>query len=116
MDAVRRAVATSAQVATGTSASRKWMVTSGTITIEVNFVEDAGVTCTALVINLEGSITGTSFFILASHTLTAAERTAKCSMFHVVDKPIVYVRTNITTLTQTGEGDVKVTIDLLSYD
>jgi len=116
MDAVRRAVATSGQVAIGASASRKWMVTSGVITVEVSFTTDDGVTCTALVIDLEGSVTGNYFFTLASHTLTALERTAKCAMFHVIDKPIVYVRTNITTLTQTGEGDVKVTIDLLSYD
>jgi len=116
MDAVRRAVTTSGQVAIGASASRKWMVTNGTITVEVSFVTDAGVTCTALVIDLEGTITGNYFFTLASHTFTAAERTNKCCMFHVVDKPIVSVRTNITTLTQTGVGDVAVTIDLLSYD
>ena len=116
MDAVRRAVATSAQVAIGTSASRKWAVSNGTITVEVSFTVDAGVACTALVIDLEGSITGNYFFILASHTLTATERTNKCCMFHVVDKPIVCVRTNISTLTQTGVGNVAVTIDLLSYD
>jgi hypothetical protein len=116
MDAVRRAVATSAQITTGVSTQRKWAVTSGTITIEVNFEEDAGVVCTGLVIDVEGSITGNSFFTLASHTSTSAERTAHCAMFHVVDKPIVWIRTNITTLTQTGIGDVKVTIDLLSYD
>ena len=116
MDAVRRAVTTSQQTATGVSASRKWMVTSGVITIEVNFTEAVGVTCTALTVDVEGSIVGTNFYTLASHTLTAAERTLKCCMFHVVDKPIVFVRTNITKLTQTGVGDVAVTVDLLSYD
>lgn len=116
MDAVRRAVSTSAQITTGFSFSRKWMVTNGTTTIEVSFVTDVGVVCTALTVDLEGSITGNYFFTLASHTLTSTERTNKCCMFHVVDKPIVWVRTNITTLTQTGVGDVKVTIDLLSYD
>jgi hypothetical protein len=116
MDAVRRAVATSAQIATGVSVQRKWMVTSGTITVEASFAVDDGVVCTALTIDLEGSITGEHFFTLASHTFTAAERAVKCAMFHVVDKPIVWVRTNITTLTKTGVDDVKVTIDLLSYD
>jgi hypothetical protein len=118
MDAVRRAVATSNQLASGVSNQRRWAVTSGTITVEVGFAEDAGTTCTALVIDLEGSITGdvNRFFTLASHSFTSAERTAKCAMFHVVDKPIVWVRTNITTLTKVGGGDVKVTIDLLSYD
>ena len=116
MDAVRRAVSTSQQTAIGVSASRKWAVTSGVITVEVSFTVDAGVVCDALVIDLEGSITGNYYFTLASHTFTSVERTAKCCMFHVVDKPIVSVRTNITKLEQTGVGDVKVTIDLLSYD
>jgi hypothetical protein len=116
MDATRRAVSTSEQTTVGPSATRRWAVTSGTITIEVSFAVDAGVVCTALVVAVEGSITGDNYFALASHTLTAAERTAQCSMFHVVDKPIVSIRTNITTLTSTGVGDVRVTVNLLSYD
>ena len=116
MDAVRRAVSTSQQTAIGVSASRKWAVTSGVITVEVNFECDAGVVCTALAVDVEGSITGVKFFTLASHTFTSSERAVKAAMFHVVDKPIVSVRTNITVLTQTGVGDVKVTVDLLSYD
>lgn len=116
MDAVRRAVSTSEQVATGVSTSRKWMVTSGTITVEASFTVDAGTVCTGLTIDLEGSITGVNFFVLASHTFTSLEKSNQCAMFHVVDKPIVWVRTNITTLTKVGAGDVKVTIDLLSYD
>jgi hypothetical protein len=116
MDAVRRAVSTSKQIAIGASASRKWAVTTGIITVEVFFTCAAGVVCTGLVIDVEGSITGDRFFTLASHTFTVAERANKCAMFHVVDKPIVWVRTNITALTQTGVGDVEVTIDLLSYD
>lgn len=116
MDATRRAVSTSEQTTVGASFARRWAVTSGTITIEVKFEEDIGVTCNALVVAVEGSITGNNYFALASHTFTAAERAAKCSMFHVVDKPVVFIRTNITTLSSTGVGDVRVTIDLLSYD
>jgi hypothetical protein len=116
MDAVRRAVVTSQQIAIGASAARKWAVTSGTMTIEVSFVCDVDVTCTALVVDIEGSITGNYFFALASHTLTTNERANTACMFHIVDKPIVWVRSNISTLTKTGVGDVKVTIDLLSYD
>jgi hypothetical protein len=116
MDATRRAVSTSEQTATGVSAARKWAVTSGVITIEVSFEEDAGVVCTALVVAVEGSITGVNYFAIGSHNFSSAERTAKCCLFHVVDKPIVYVRTNITKLTSTGVGDVRVTINLLSYD
>jgi hypothetical protein len=116
MDAVRRAVATSEQVNTGVSKSRKWAVTNGVITVETSFVTDVGIVCTALTIDVEGSITGNFWFALASHSFTAAELTAQACMFHIVDKPIVWIRTNITTLTQTGLGNVSVTVDLLSYD
>jgi hypothetical protein len=116
MDATRRAVSTSEQITTGPSAARKWAVTSGTITVEASFDTDIGVVCSDLTIAVEGSITGVNYFALASHTFTTVEKTAKCSMFHVVDKPVVYIRTNITALASSGEGDVRVTVNLLSYD
>jgi hypothetical protein len=116
MDAVRQAVSTFQQIAEGESRSRKWMVTSGTVTIEAYFEEDAGTTCTDLIIELEGSLTGLNYFTLAAHKFTKLERTNKCAMFHVIDKPIMWLKTNIVTLTKTGAGDVKVTINLLSYD
>ena len=116
MKVVRRAVVTSQQTAIGVSVARRWMLASGVITVEAAFTTDVGVICTGLVIAVEGSITGVNYFAIASRTFTAAERTAKCSMFHIVDKPVVWIRTNITTLTQTGVGDVKVTVNLLSYD
>ena len=116
MWAVRRAVVTSGQTAIGTSASHKWQVASGTVTIEVSFSCAAGVSCTSLIIGVEGSITGSYYFALASHTFTSTELANKACMFHIVDKPIVWIRSNITTLTQTGVGDVSITVDLLSYD
>jgi hypothetical protein len=116
MNFIRRAVATSGQTAVGVSVSRRWAVTTGVITVEAAFEVDAGVTCTALTIDIEGSLTRNNFFPLASHAFTSAERTARCCMFHVIDKPITWVRTNITKLTSTGVGDVRVTVDLLSYD
>lgn len=116
MNCMRRAVVTSGQSATGVSVSRRWAVTTGVITIEAAFEVDAGVVCTALTIDIEGSLTRNNFFALASHSFTSAERIARCCMFHVIDKPITWVRSNITKLTSTGVGDVRVTIDLLSYD
>ncbi len=114
---LRQAHLTSGQTAVGKSNPKQWAsASSGTMTIEVFFSVAAGVVCTALVIDLEGSITGLNYFALASHTLTATELTAKCCMFHVVDKPIKWIESNITTLTQTGVGDVSVTVAALSTD
>jgi len=62
---------------------------------------------TALVISIEGSLDGTNFVSLASHTLTAAEISAKLSLFHIVNKLVSYVRGNITTLTGTGTVTVE---------
>lgn len=54
---------------------------------------------TAVTVDLEGSLDGTTFEQLATHDFTGAEITAQSAMFHVVDKPVRYIRTNITTLT-----------------
>lgn len=113
---VRRAVVAKDQADVGTSTARRWMIASGVITAEAIFEEDPATTCTALVIELLGSISGVKYFVLASHTFTTLEKTNNCAMFHVVDKPIMFIKTNISTLTKTGDGDVKVTINLLSYD
>lgn len=114
---IRQAVLVSGQKTTGESISKTWTsVASGTVTVEVFFTEDAGTACTALEIDLEGSVTSLNYFALANHTLTALELAAKCCMFHVVDKPIRMLRSNIVTLTKTGGGDVAVTVAALSTD
>jgi len=64
-------------------------------------------TVTALVVDLEGSIDGTSWFQIATHTFTAGEITAKQAMFHLVNAPVPKVRVNITTYTGTGPVTVK---------
>ena len=89
-------------------------VPSGKMTVEVSFTEGAATTCSALTIDIEGSLTGNSWFALASHTLTSGERTAKAAMFHVVDKPVLYIRGNITTLTKTGVNNVTVSAWLVA--
>jgi hypothetical protein len=66
---------------------------------------------TAVTVDLEGSLDGTTFFALASHVFSAGELTAEGAMFHVVDKPVTYVRINLTTLTAGTEPTVTVKYD-----
>lgn len=114
---IRQAHLTSGQTVIGASNAKIWSsAASGTMTIEVFFSVDAGVVCTSMVIDIEGSITNLNFFPLASHTLTSVQLTAKCCMFHIVDKPIKWLRSNIVTLSKTGVGDVAVTVAVLSTD
>lgn len=54
---------------------------------------------TAVTVDLEGSLDGTTFFALGTHPFTGDELTATAAMFHVVDKPVSYVRLNLTVLT-----------------
>lgn len=54
---------------------------------------------TAVTVGLEGSLDNTTWVSLASHIMTAAELTATKAMFHVIDKPVRYVRINLETLT-----------------
>lgn len=54
---------------------------------------------TAVTLDLEGSLDDSTWISLASHIMTAAELIATAAMFHVVDKPVRYVRLNLTTLT-----------------
>ena len=102
------------KTATGTGTSHQLVTPSGRFTVEASFTLGAATTCDSLTIDIEGSVTGSNWFAIASHTFTAAERSAAASMFHIVDKPIAYLRGNITTLTKTGVNNVTVTAWLLS--
>ena len=62
---------------------------------------------TAVTVDLEGSLDGVTFFVLSSHAFSGAEITAEAAMFHVVDKPVNFVRLDLTTLT--GGTDPTVT-------
>lgn len=61
------------------------------------------VVATAVTVALEGSLVGGSaskgWFVLASHAFTAGEITQEAAMFHIADKPVKFVRANLTTLT-----------------
>ena len=63
---------------------------------------NTGGSATVVVVDLEGSIDNSHWHTLYSYTFTAAELTAKQAMFCVVNKPVEYVRANVTTLTETG--------------
>lgn len=54
---------------------------------------------TAVTVDLEGSLDNVSWSSLASHIMSAGELSAGLAMFHVVDKPVRYVRNNLTLLT-----------------
>jgi hypothetical protein len=54
---------------------------------------------TAVTVDLEGSLDNVTWSSMASHVLTAGELTATAALFHIVDKPVRYVRTNVTVLT-----------------
>lgn len=57
------------------------------------------VVATAATVDLEGSLDNSTWFSLDSHAFNAAEITATSAMYHVVNRPVRYVRLNLTTLT-----------------
>ena len=70
-------------------------------TVQVEFTNSGG-GVTALIVDLEGSLDDVNFYQLASYTFTSGDLTALGAMFHVINKPVEYIRANITTLTETG--------------
>ncbi len=83
--------------ATATGASATWKVnrTPRNHSVQITITGAP----TAVTVDLEGSLDGTTWVSLASHILSAAELTATQALFHVVDKPTRRVRANLTTLT-----------------
>ena len=57
---------------------------------------------TVLVVGLEGSVDNSKWYTLYSYTFDAADLVAKQAAFCVVNKPVEFVRVNLTTLTETG--------------
>lgn len=76
-------------------------------TTQVVFTNSGG-SLTALILDLEGSLDGISWFQLDTKTFSSAEITAKGTMFHTVNRVVGYIRVNITTLTETGTTAVTV--------
>ena len=73
---------------------------------------------TALVVALEGSITGTTYEALdTAITLSGGQLTAKYALSRIIDKPCAFIRANPTTVTITGStGTVTLTIKILPID
>jgi hypothetical protein len=114
MGSLRRALVCDGKTSTGLSVAHQLVTPSGMLTAEASYTEGTATTCTALTVEIEGSVTGVNYFAISSHTFTSAERSAKCAMFHIADKPVEYIRINITTLTKTGVNDVAVSVSILS--
>ena len=76
-------------------------------TVSVFFTNSGG-SVTALAVSLEGSLDGSNFFELGSHTFDATDLSAQGAMFHVAHKPVEYVRARITSLAETGTTAVYV--------
>lgn len=86
-----------AATATGASSSLKVSQIPSQHTVQATM--GGTVVATAVTVDLEGSLDGTTWATLASHAFSAGEITAEAALFHVVDKPVKYVRANLTTLT-----------------
>ena len=57
------------------------------------------VVATAVVLDLEGSLDNSTWFSITSYTFDAADITAEAAMFHQANKPVRFIRLNLTTLT-----------------
>jgi hypothetical protein len=84
-----------AVTATGASDSKKfnYLVQDHTVQATITGAPSA------VTVDLEGSLDGVTFFSLESHVFTAGELTATGAMFHIIDKPVLFVNINLTTLT-----------------
>lgn len=83
--------------ATATGASATWPVRMKPRNHTIHFSITGAPT--AVTVDLEGSLDDSNWVSLASYVMSAAELTATTAMFHVVDKPVRYVRTNLILLT-----------------
>lgn len=96
--------------ATSTGVGSKFDVSQANGSIHSIQVDMGGtVVATAVTVDLEGSLDGKKWFQLVQHILTAGEITAESALFHVVDKPVNFVRANLITLT--GGTAPTVTVD-----
>lgn len=85
--------------ATATGVSSSWRQQRVPRNHTVQATMGGTVVATAVTLDLEGSSDDTNWFQLANHPFSAAEITATSAMFHVANKPVRYVRVNLTTLT-----------------
>jgi hypothetical protein len=96
----------SAATATGEGSTQRLSQIPASHTVQVAM--GGTVVATAVTVDLEGSLDDTTFFQLARHAFSGAEITAEAALFHVINKPVRYVRANLITLT--GGTDPTVTV------
>lgn len=107
-----------AAAATGAGSSARLPEPVGSFGVEISWAvtgSGADKAVTALVVAIEGSISGDSFEALdTALTLSGGEVSAKYALRFIVDKPCAYIRANPTTVTITGStGTVTLTIKVL---
>jgi len=69
------------------------------------YVVDVTGSPTSVILDIEGSLDGVNFFQLAQHTMVS-----NLEMFHIVGKPVLFHRVNLTTLV----GGTSPTVSVLS--
>lgn len=52
----------------------------------------------AVTVTIEGSLDGTNWGELASHTFTAGDISNSCALFHIMNRPVVFLRSIVDTL------------------
>lgn len=62
------------------------------------------------VVAIEGSLNGADWVALDTHTLSGGELSAMGAIYYITDKPVRYVRANVTTLTATTSATVEVLV------
>lgn len=60
-----------------------------------------------ITVDLEGSFDGTNWTIIGTKVFDAGELTAGIAMFHVLDKPVLHIRANVSVLTFTTAATVE---------
>ena len=68
---------------------------------------------TAVTIDYEGSLDGETWGLVESHAFDAGELTALSQFFFVVNKPLPFIRINVSTATFTTAGTVS---SIIRYD
>ena len=80
--------------------------TGASVSVQFNLTGDP----TAAVIDIEGSLDGVNFTALDSHTASVGELAAFSGLYFIADKPVKYIRANVTTLTFTTAGTIIISL------
>lgn len=95
--------------ATSTGTSNSWTIRRGAIEHTVQATVTGSPT--AVQIDLEGSLDGTTWYKLAAHNFSAGDISNQNTMFHVSSKMVTYVRVNVISLTGGSSPTITVLYD-----